>query len=424
MSHFDNPLSEHDRQVILYNVISFNAFSIFCCVLVLTLYFFFKKRHPASVDRVSIRLAVATSGVDLLYSFIQIWSNLPLTEDQCGIATFSYVFVTLLSCFLIAMVAVNLHLVFLLNKERTEVYEPWYYILSFVLALIISSVGWFSDQYGMDPVITGCWFSKDGTLEGLVWQWLVLYGWIALIFLYCLTVVIAVSWHIHRQLSRIERSTSGSTSAPLHKLRQRKRLQVLRRILLYPSIPLISQALSVVVAMDIYFTREHTFALVILSFATTSLQGMLNSSIFLTDPMILPLIVKLIFPPKAPGKDLEAYSKLNMAAVSTAPIFMDGGKKSPTYNKEQYLNPNINRPLTANSGDAASGISTHYYAEELDNLEDYSNGAGKQPDYPPPPPPSLEKNDQRLRKSGSLHNRTAVTEALCELEEVLSMSKY
>lgn len=70
-------------------------------------------------------------------------------------------------------------------------------------------------------------------------------------------------------------------------------LRMTLRILLYPTIPIITQTPNIIVAMDIYIAKRSLFWLVLVSFIATSIQGILNMVVFCTDPMIIPSLKEI-----------------------------------------------------------------------------------------------------------------------------------
>lgn len=71
-------------------------------------------------------------------------------------------------------------------------------------------------------------------------------------------------------------------------------LRMTLRILLYPTIPIITQTPNIFVAMDIYIAKRSVFWLVLVSFIATSIQGVLSMVVFCTDPMIIPSLKEIL----------------------------------------------------------------------------------------------------------------------------------
>lgn len=309
-------------KIIFTVVASLNSLSALACFLVLLVYVCLRRsKQRQAVDRVSIRLAAAACLVDFSYCLVQIFSNLPLQGVVCEASTWAYICLTLLSTFFFTCIAINLQLIFLTNVKPRACLEIWYFAGALLLALLIPAVGWILRLYGSDPLISGgCWFKGDGKASSLLWQWILLYGWLAACIIYCYVIVFLVFRRISAQLRDIDRSFNGANRAleerklssltTLYKRQHISRLRIIRRILIYPSIPLFTQLLTIAVAMDLYVNRRNHFILILLSFVTTSMQGLLNSLAFMFDPSITSALkawrmgsdeVEAVFVPPSPS---------------------------------------------------------------------------------------------------------------------------
>jgi hypothetical protein len=317
--------TESEMNTILTSAVVLNAISIVCTIAVLVVYLFLRATRPSLVNRTSLRIAVATAIADLFYSIAQIYSDL-LTGDgiMCAVSVWWYILFTLLTIFLTAAVAINLQVVFLHGRHDARSLEKWYYIGAVVLAVVISGSGFFGKQYGWDDLQSNCWFIKDGTKEGTIWQWGTIYAWLLIVVVYCLAVIAAVLVRINKEADSLDiatvmtgtkSQTSSITSPPpsptfppsptlgafgpessvvnpnvaKHMLKKRKRknlARILKRIILYPLIPVITQTPNLIVTMQASATGSNTFFIVWLSFAANSIQGMLNCIIFFIDPAV------------------------------------------------------------------------------------------------------------------------------------------
>lgn len=321
----DEPgVTPEEMQTVIATAVGLNSISLICTFAVLMVYTFLRTTRPSLVNRTSLRLAVATAIADLLYSIAQIISDV-ISQDGtlCALSVWWYIQFTLLSVFLTAAVAINLQVVFLHGRHDARFLEKWYYILALLLATVISGAGYFGDQYGWSEMEHNCWFNKDGELHSVLWQWGTIYVWLLLVILYCSVVIGMVLYRINREADNLDLATamSGgsrsqvssimsppasptlppSPSSPSrestlmtpnmsrHLLKKRKRknlARILRRIILYPAIPIITQTPNLLVTMEAYLLGYNSYGLVMASFIATSIQGMLNCVIFFIDPAV------------------------------------------------------------------------------------------------------------------------------------------
>lgn len=340
-----NATSSFDPNVVYENVIlTLNPISIVCSVLVISLYFF--ARSTQRLNRISIRLAVATSACDIFYSSAQIWSEL---EGQgtptCAASVWAYILGSHLTAFLIAMVAVNLHIRFLLNWPHREYYEWCYYLVAFAMAITLPSIGWASHQFGFEPVEEACWFLVNDRLTDFIWKWGIVYIWTSLVSLYSCVVVILVLIKSNKNLAIAEKkslnyaqnqqsslsvmSTEFSMAAQpnhsqvnLKKEANRKLMMALKRIILYPIIPILCQSFNIVGDVQYFVTGDNQFWVLLLSYLLTSIQGILNFIVFLSDPMVIPAVkVKL----SETWQQLRPAPSNSMEAVMHADLQMANG---------------------------------------------------------------------------------------------------
>jgi len=232
---------------------------------------------------------------------------------------------TLMSIFMTACVAINLQVVFLGGHHNTQYLEKWYYIGAVVLSTVISGSGLLAGQYGWDPLQENCWFNADGTPVSTAWQWWTMYTWLALVVLYCLTIIGFVLRHISRGVDRLnaasamsggggdtqssiitvtgtsppvlptvsttERGSLGNltsvvTTVSLKKRKRQNLMRILKRVILYPLVPVITQTPNLIVTMQALALGYNTYFIVWLSFFCNSIQGALNCIVFFMDPAV------------------------------------------------------------------------------------------------------------------------------------------
>lgn len=102
------------------------AFFVEVVILAIALY------DKKLVDRVSLRLNAFISLVDLIRAVAMIATSTLYIQNTkwCSILPFILIWMMNLWYFLIACIAYNLHLLFVVGKPPRESREKWYYILS------------------------------------------------------------------------------------------------------------------------------------------------------------------------------------------------------------------------------------------------------------------------------------------------------
>src|SRR5687767_6656491 len=108
-----------------------------------------------------------------------------------------------------------------------------------------------------------CFFRNSGTKLSIVWQWASSYVWEILCILYCIAalIVIAVKLYV---VSSQSVSVSSSVSGPAvtsrdgnNVLRNKAIIAiVVKRVIWYPIVPIITQAPNFLVETDIYVNQK------------------------------------------------------------------------------------------------------------------------------------------------------------------------
>ncbi|KAL1917312.1 uncharacterized protein VTP21DRAFT_4968 [Calcarisporiella thermophila] len=265
-------------------------------VIVLTLLLWLYDRN--FVNRVSIRLNLAISVIDIIKAaIIYSYTFADGAGWWCGFSVFLINFLTNLYLVMSSMIAYNLQHVILMEKQLRPWMERWIYFFgSFVIALAFSLPPYIAGRFGSDEATASCWYVDSWTYTSRVWIWAATIIPNIITILYCNVVVGVVVAKIIREnkalLSRTTISTGMETHTPNHisSLQRRTQLainRVVTRILLYPIIPFVTQTLFI--ASEIY-TQVHNEINLPLSLAGnigTDLPGILNCVAFLLDPAFL-----------------------------------------------------------------------------------------------------------------------------------------
>ncbi|ORY07726.1 hypothetical protein K493DRAFT_295361 [Basidiobolus meristosporus CBS 931.73] len=266
------------------------AFSATAFLLLLGLKYY--DRHL--VNRVSLRLNKWMALVDVGFCGAQIL-NVQNNNDSiwCALSVWLIVWFTLLYLFLNTMIAFNLQIVFVHGKSNTSSYVKYYYIISFSLSLIISLTPFFEGKYGYYSIAETCWWTNSYTSKTILWEWMTYLGWIAISVLYCTIAVSLVIYKLVKESRIIREQIQHTASHELGSEWQGKTnidrdvLKAVRRIVLYPIIPIFTQGVNIMQEMDVYVHREANFYLFFLAYFAGALQGTFNTLVFLFDPAVV-----------------------------------------------------------------------------------------------------------------------------------------
>jgi hypothetical protein len=138
-------------------------------------------------------------------------------------------------------------------------------------------------MYGWDAPEEMCFFRDSGTKLSIVWQWAVYYSWEIICILYCTATLISVVIKLSKQsLNNVSDKTMTSQHEK-NALRNKTIMSlVVKRIIWYPIVPIITQAPNFLVETDIYINQKVNYAFLIMSTFFAS-QGFLNTIVFMQD---------------------------------------------------------------------------------------------------------------------------------------------
>ena len=313
--------SSRNDMIVDLSAVTISVLSGLASIFVLAYYFLVLRRLvPKTVDRVSLRLAVAISLADLGYSIAQIINVVAyITGAACAVSILFYMFFCLLPLVLTACIALNLQLLFLVERARdTRTYEIWYYVGSILISVTLPIIGFVVQRSGIDHEVGICLFyDADIPLSVLrLWEWVVYFMYVSMVLFYTAVIVLSVGlklWKNIRILSATikagRHSSSSSIIAPsttdlvdakistdlktvLNELNsseesdQRKRTIVrlkfiIARCITYLIIPFFTQVPILIVSM----IRFAPFGLYLTCVILNASQGMLNAiAFFVFDP--------------------------------------------------------------------------------------------------------------------------------------------
>ncbi|CAG8501819.1 4948_t:CDS:2, partial [Scutellospora calospora] len=162
----------------------------------------------------------------------------------------------------------------------------YYYIFSIGLALLLSLLPAVNNLYGYNYNEKNCWYRNSGQKDNVLWEWLTLFGWVALSVLYCAIVVIWVFIKLYSVTRKIDKTfeclqTSQLSDTPTL-INKTVISSVVKRVILYPVVPLITQSCSIFQTCA-YLYNVFSFTLYLLCFMGISIQGFAKAIVFSQD---------------------------------------------------------------------------------------------------------------------------------------------
>ncbi|KAI9496560.1 hypothetical protein BDB00DRAFT_926759 [Zychaea mexicana] len=238
------------------------------------------------VDRVSLRLTAATSLTDLISSVsLLLYCYTDSNGSACHIAAFLIIWLTNQYMFLTTAIAFNLQWLFLQSRYYNPVFEKWYYIVSVALSLLTAVLPLSSNVLGFDVAQGVCWYTDSYTLPSQIWEYGTYIGPQIVCLTYCTTVVVLVVVKLLRDaksdlVDDDEVNAMPSTSQTVVS-------RVVRRILLYPTTPLLTQLGFIVSEIYMFSTLRVSYELNVWGVLTKALPGFFNLVGFLMDPAFM-----------------------------------------------------------------------------------------------------------------------------------------
>ncbi|KAJ3177247.1 hypothetical protein HDU85_005958 [Gaertneriomyces sp. JEL0708] len=291
-----DPFRKGLRDAVLFSTASI---SMLLCFGVLIIYLGMRISNPIMANRVSLRIAVAISFVDIFFELANILSQVTDASRQALCSTSMYLIIAfgLLSSFLTACIAFNLLLVFAFKRPATYTYELIYFTVSAVLAFGVPIIGLATDRIGWTG--TECWFKvrEDEAWNTLYfWEWGIFYGWILLCVVFCVCALVTVRIKLSHEAKHLETTMNASYStSQLSRMGQKTAAEKLKglvhkaisRIAWYTIVPLLAWAPNI--AADASgFLKDGNIGwqwLVGANFGL-GLLGSMNAIIFLFDPNV------------------------------------------------------------------------------------------------------------------------------------------
>ncbi|KAG2176499.1 hypothetical protein INT43_005739 [Umbelopsis isabellina] len=331
--------SQFEFEVITQLNVICNSISIVCGMIVLTITAALRIYNKKLVDRVSLRLNAAVSATDVVNSIaLLIYTFEDEEGNSCKFSAFLIIWLSNQYIFLTTAIAFNLQWLFLHNRSLGNL-EIWYFVCAIGFALLTAIIPLAAGKLGFDQAQTYCWYTPSYTRQTQGFEWGTYIAPQLACLIYCLVVVVIVAIKLKRDKQALDRQLrtpwmgNDWQKDPAYQMEARLRKnqrsinRVVRRILLYPLVPIITQTGFIASEIWMYRHLEANFALNVWGVSLKALPGFFNLIAFSVDPAIYnvamtiinDLIVKYGDQPKSSGP----HNSLDEAA-RRRPVDSDG----------------------------------------------------------------------------------------------------
>ncbi|KAK9763551.1 hypothetical protein K7432_009662 [Basidiobolus ranarum] len=278
--------SDHQVEVKRLITFIFSGLSLLGGVFVVSTIVYIRIYRPLLANRLSLKLTFWIALADIVYSIFVLVLQQKITSNQlCAFLLWGYLEFTLLPIFLTATIAFNLHAIFVSDIYDVVRYQKYYFPFALTLATVISSVPLIAGQFEADPVVGSCWYRGTYTTKTMIWEMCTLFGWVFLVVLYCIFAVCFIGYKLHQH----EKYLRSNISVDIQ-LVNRKTSKAMRRIILYPVVPIVTQTFNCLCEFYTFVHRELYFSLYLLSAVLPACVGLLNAVVFIFDPAVRELL--------------------------------------------------------------------------------------------------------------------------------------
>jgi hypothetical protein len=211
--------------------------------------------------------------------FFSVWNSY--------LSSWGFIFSTLLICFLIISILINIQLTFAYNYKNTIHIKKYYLIASFSLTTILSVLPVTFNKFNFDHERNYFWYNSA------IWEWSTYTGWITITILYCLFSPIYTLYRLNKNPSQLRLNsftsdTSTTLTSTLSETQSQSKLisKYISRIILYSLIPILAYLPSLISTLAHYYSNSYSYTLNLFSLVFISSQSIFTFIIFLFDPVI------------------------------------------------------------------------------------------------------------------------------------------
>ncbi|KAI8887108.1 hypothetical protein K501DRAFT_269079 [Backusella circina FSU 941] len=286
-----------------------SVLSLISSALIILFYIYMLLRHKKRANRVSLRCVFLCSIADTLTAIMNIAIVFQKGDSRfCRAASVITVNTNIWSATLLTIVGLNLMLIFVLNVNRKDLLERFYYLA----AVIYTTAGTIVPLYQevtkkstseLDQL--RCWYwsyIEDRTDNMLSWMWYYSFlFFVNVIAIICSVAAMVKLVNEQHTLKRNMDALNNNSALPNNNYSTVKEQQnsvftkVVLRCIIYPLVPFLVNIFGFILQMVITASHKHpSFALAMLDIVFSCISGVFVAFVFFTDPAITTLI-KLVF---------------------------------------------------------------------------------------------------------------------------------
>ncbi|KAJ9052491.1 hypothetical protein DSO57_1033618 [Entomophthora muscae] len=224
--------------------VSLSAFSSVCGCLVVGLMILLTLHDRKAVDRVTLRLQVGVSALDVWLHVATLYFGKWEFDDMfCIFLGWNRFYFPLAGLFLHISIALNLHLLLLLRVRECKWLETMYWMGSFCLPLLVTLAPAVYGQFGMVKSSGDCLLRENNLVSSVV-DVLCKQMWFLATVLYCGIVAVRVGVRFGRDLDTLRDLPIPDSHTSVLRTRQLQRdiKKLILRVALYPAATLLTHS--------------------------------------------------------------------------------------------------------------------------------------------------------------------------------------
>ncbi|CAB4377702.1 hypothetical protein RhiirA5_493853 [Rhizophagus irregularis] len=277
----------------------FNSISILLSLLLMVIIILLRIKDINYSNRISLNLIMYVSITEIFFSISQMFrfDNNFFSVWNSYLSSWGYIFTTLLICFLIISILINIQLTFTYNHKDIINIKKYYLIISFCLTVILSVLPITFNNFSFDNERNYYWY------DSIIWEWATYTGWVTFTILYCLISLIYMLYRLNKSPQPISQIrlynvslgiSTTLTSTILSEKHAQSNLvsKYISHIIFYSLIPILSYLPSLISTLVYYNTNRYSFSLNLFSLICISSQSIFTFIIFLFDPIIDEVILE------------------------------------------------------------------------------------------------------------------------------------